>query len=426
MKNIANAYFALLVLVGFLPDNSMPIDYKGFHWLLWGGINTSYLIFILFFNRKFKLPKSPVVLTFLSFFIISCFSTFVAINKIESLVRLTDLYVIASSIIICYIFINERLITKKFIFWLIITKLSVELTWGYSQLYSLTDGFNNSFVANYSPFLKSIYGNKNVTSFSLLIQFTLLMSFFSYLKSKYVRMCIILLGTFTFYILLLLSTRAIFVSLIIAVCLLILLLILKFVRTNIFLKSDIKIFSIYILMILLPLTYFNIKNQDKDVEVANRIIQISDFEKDESVSSRFRFWSHSLSSIKEKPLLGRGIGNWKIFATKYDSEKMFSYVVPYTTHNDFLEIFAETGILGFLSYLGFFLFILKKNIFNFLSWTASRLNTSHVFLILCLMYFFIDSNLNFPLVRPLMQIVLILFIVANEILNQNLANNEKF
>lgn len=425
MKNIASAYFAILILIGFLPDNSNPIDYKGLHWMLWGGINTIYLLYILINNRKFSIPKSPVLISFLLFFIISCFSVIVAINKIESLVRITDLYVIATSIIIAYVFISEKLLTKKFIFWLLFTKLSVELSSGYLQLYQLTNGFQDPFIANYSPILKSIYGNKNVTSFSLLIQITLLMSFFSYNKSKYLKFSVIAIGILTFYMLFLISTRAIFVSMIIASFTIVILMIIKYARSKIFLKSDIRIFSIYIFMILFSFTLFNLNNQDEDVEVVNRLVQVSDFENDESVSSRFRFWSHSIISISENPILGVGIGNWKIFATKYDSKNMFSYVVPYTTHNDFLEIFAETGIFGFLSYLSFFFFIVLKNIFDVLSWTVSRISSGHIFLLLCFMYFFIDSNLNFPLVRPLMQIVLILFIVTNEIYNQKITINEK-
>ena len=57
---------------------------------------------------------------------------------------------------------------------------------------------------------------------------------------------------------------------------------------------------------------------------------------------------------------------------KYDAENMFSYIVPYFAHNDFIEIFAETGILGFFSYLMFFLFIFKLNLSNIILWIQSK------------------------------------------------------
>ena len=50
-------------------------------------------------------------------------------------------------------------------------------------------------------------------------------------------------------------------------------------------------------------------------------------------------------------------------------------------------------------------------------WIRSKLNHYHIYLFLCLVYFLIDINLNFPLSRPLMQIVLVLFIVTFETLN---------
>ena len=80
---------------------------------------------------------------------------------------------------------------------------------------------------------------------------------------------------------------------------------------------------------------------------------------------RLRFYSQSISYIKNRPLFGYGIGNWRIYSIEADSKQMASYIVPYFAHNDFLEVFVETGILGFLSYLAFFFFIfkmcLKKN-----------------------------------------------------------------
>ena len=39
------------------------------------------------------------------------------------------------------------------------------------------------FDSNNIQYLLSVYGNKNVTSFALLIQFTILMGFFSYQKN---------------------------------------------------------------------------------------------------------------------------------------------------------------------------------------------------------------------------------------------------
>ena len=419
MKRLSGLYLILMILIGFIPDYSNPIDYKGFHWFLWGSLNTLYLAIITINHKKFILPNNPVILSYLSLLIFSCLSVFASINKIESLVRLTDLYVLGSSLLICYIFLKKNLFNPKLIFWLIFLKLFFELLAVYLQYYSFTSGFMTRFDSNNIQYLLSVYGNKNVTSFALLIQFTILMGFFSYQKNIIIKTLILFMGISTMYILFVISTRAVFVAMIIGVIILFALLLIKYLTSKQLIKLDINLFVLYSFLIISSYTIYNILNDDDFMKVNNRLSSVIEVEEDESVSSRVRFWTHSINSIKERPILGVGIGNWRIYATKFDSNDIFSYVVPYTTHNDFLEIFSETGIFGFLSYVSFFFFIFKRNFKNFIRWIRSDSSPLHVFFLLAIIFFLIDSNLNFPITRPLVQILLVLFIVTNEVLNNN-------
>ena len=75
-----------------------------------------------------------------------------------------------------------------------------------------------------------------------------------------------------------------------------------------------------------------------------------------STQQRLRFYKAALNSILDNPVFGIGLGNWKIHATEYDKPFMIDYTVPYHVHNDFLEMIAEIGIIGFiLLKLDFFL-----------------------------------------------------------------------
>ena len=183
MRLLFNFYFILLVLIGFIPYDiaQVPIDSKGLHWLVWGIINSVYLTLLLYHSHKknLKVPKSPVLISFIIFFIISCVSSVNAINSTESLVRLTDLYVILSSLIIVYYLIKNRLINYKFLLWIIFFKLLIETSVAFYQLHYYTLGFQVELNSNFTQYLKSFYGNKNVTSFSLLIQSTIAMVLFS-------------------------------------------------------------------------------------------------------------------------------------------------------------------------------------------------------------------------------------------------------
>lgn len=75
----------------------------------------------------------------------------------------------------------------------------------------------------------------------------------------------------------------------------------------------------------------------------------------ESIESRKILWKSSLKLISEKPAFGFGKGNWSIAVGKYATahlpdrisrNKSFSH-----THNDYLQQFAETGLLGFLLFI---------------------------------------------------------------------------
>lgn len=67
----------------------------------------------------------------------------------------------------------------------------------------------------------------------------------------------------------------------------------------------------------------------------------------------------SINMIKDKPVMGQGIGNFDFYRSKY-SESFLGvdkYHSAITSHNTYLTIFAETGVAGFLPYLATFFII---------------------------------------------------------------------
>jgi len=88
-----------------------------------------------------------------------------------------------------------------------------------------------------------------------------------------------------------------------------------------------------------------------------------------SVAQRLIIWKDTLDLIRDHPLLGVGVGNWKIFYPLYARtvrvDPAFSAEVqPTHTHNDFLEICAETGMPGLALWLWIILAALR------LAWQA--------------------------------------------------------
>jgi len=74
-------------------------------------------------------------------------------------------------------------------------------------------------------------------------------------------------------------------------------------------------------------------------------------------NGRFEIWENTISIIREKPLTGIGVGNYKIVYPKYSTGN-FRFNPYGKPHNDYLWIFAETGIFGLSCYLLIFVFIL--------------------------------------------------------------------
>lgn len=127
---------------------------------------------------------------------------------------------------------------------------------------------------------------------------------------------------------------------------------------------------------------------------------------DESANQRMRYYKHGITHFSNNPLIGIGLGAWKLKSIEYDKENIIQYIVPYHLHNDFIQYGTELGIIGFLLYAGIFLNILVINIKRI----KINLNLS-ISLIMSITILFFDSNLNFPHHRPIMMI-LFGFIIA--------------
>lgn len=76
-----------------------------------------------------------------------------------------------------------------------------------------------------------------------------------------------------------------------------------------------------------------------------------------SIEVRFALWNRSVQMGKSHPITGIGAGNWKLeipsYGVKgYDHQENYGMHFFLRPHNDYLWVFAETGILGLLGYLG--------------------------------------------------------------------------
>ena len=143
------------------------------------------------------------------------------------------------------------------------------------------------------------------------------------------------------------------------------------------------------------------------------------FNLEQGNQDRLAYYSQVLSSFKENPLTGVGHGNWKLASIKFDGNRMRDYIVQYYTHNDFLQVLAEVGLLGLIFYILFFGTIFKKlflNIFN-----SIQSNNIFLFLGMAFLTYLADALINFPGSRIVSQLNLIALI---SLINYNWNNGK--
>lgn len=98
--------------------------------------------------------------------------------------------------------------------------------------------------------------------------------------------------------------------------------------------------------------------------VAVGALLTSDIEIRTTDNLRILLWSKTLSMISDNPLLGVGVGNWKIAFPAYGLDDMpltieSGLVHCLRPHNDFLFVLSETGIFGFLCYILIFIITIR-------------------------------------------------------------------
>ena len=181
-------------------------------------------------------------------------------------------------------------------------------------------------------------------------------------------------------------------------------------------------FKISYIIISIILSFF-VSNQiqkygNKVVQKESVAIRTEQEIKDNSTTSNIRllYWQNALKMIEKNPLLGIGLGNWKTESIPYEKLISKERTISNNTHNDFLEITTETGILNGFIYLSIFILLGLINLKKILNTKNQEINTVAFVSLLSLISYSIDSFFNFPLYRPTMQLgfcLLFAFTVLN-------------
>ena len=392
-------------------------------WFYLNLLNTAALVFLLIKNYPIKsFFYNRLSVLFFSYFVWSLISFFFAINKMESVVVLSQIFAIVIAFTIITICISKIDRSFNFISNVISAYLIIELGYIYLPFTKDLDALSNIFSRSY--LFLGFAANVNITAFSILYK----IPFFIYSVMQLKKLKIgLIIPSFIIFLLIIFasgtlnSTRGAILTYTSLAPILFLIGMIVYLKSK---SNHLLILSLtysFAFIVSFPLNSFLSMSLDKgEQKITNRISTLTtilndDKKNDESINQRLNFYSQAFNFILKNPVFGTGIGNWKIKSIDTNKENIIGYKVPYHVHNDFLEIGAETGLIGLGLYLSILFVGFKDSISKFLSMLFTKIRYEknyllHITIFLFLFIFLIDSNLNFPFYRPIVLINLIVLL----------------
>jgi len=395
---IPSLFIIGFLVVGFVP-NLEAVDKIAPQWLYLSILNLLCGIFLYYKRKRFEeqflaVLSSFTSLSYMGFVVWAALSYFYAINPTEVLVNIVRHFNTLFMFLHLGILLYNIRDKNRLLSFAIMAILSVEV---YAVLEQALEMYKSGGI---NPgVLKGVTANRNITAFSIAIKIPYVLYLIIRSPKLWVKIAYAFLILMSLFSLSMIQSRASFVA-----AALIGVLLLFWTAFNYFKTRSIRAFSpnlFYLLPLILALVLNQTLISDKGADALSRAATISVSTNDGSVNQRLRYYEDVLNHITKNPVLGVGIGNWKLTSIDYDKEDITGYIVPYHAHSDFIQLGAELGFLGFLLYLGVFLFAAY---FAFVILFKSGLEADNkwfVFLLItALGVYFIDANLNFPIARP--------------------------
>ena len=410
-KIIIGIYFVVLFLP---PLGDMVLDIRTFRLYIYSILNTVAIVYILTDESHnsvlSKIIKDKLSIIIIGFILWGLLSFTYAFNKTEVIVRIftfVNFYITFLVISVLLKRVSFKFLSYFFSF-LLLAQLSVSL----NQFDTLTTLRNYDFSMNSK--IIGIFANRNISAAIYLIQLPFLIYLVKELKSKFFKVVFFCLGLLAVYVIMLLSSRTSYVVIAILLSANLLFYLISKRKLNVFFKS----FSGYLTLVIImgiAITYLSLGSEN----TANPINRIQTIEIGEtSTNTRLRYYTFGIKDFVSNPIIGYGLGNFKIISIERDSENINSYTVPYVMHNDFLEVAVELGIIGLVLFLLIFIYPVY-DLFKKLK--IKNIKPEHIVLLSSLLIYIADSNLNFPFTRT-SSLLYLAFILASL---QNYLNPKK-
>ncbi|MCX7734031.1 MAG: O-antigen ligase family protein [bacterium] len=186
-----------------------------------------------------------------------------------------------------------------------------------------------------------------------------------------------------------------------------------------------------VILALLFAAFLNFTDYGK--QISGRLKSFVQVGPGSSVTTRLMAWNASYEMMKDSPIFGVGAGNYEILSWKYaprllDEATMFTNTRVDKAHNEYVQIMADLGIVGFSIFLGiiFIVFSLYLDIFR----DGGEKNKQYPFfvatgIILGIVSTLAGASFNFSLQWPGSVTHFWLFIGFLEVIRSDVKNEQK-
>lgn len=356
---------------------------------------------------KISFKKNYIFWGYIAFFTLCCISALNSNNQNLSVFRLSQLSVFLMAFINLIILLQSRLYLIFKIAFLVGFFAFLQAGKALSNI----NFSNSSTLANdIGMYLRGNTGNINIFSASLLTKLPFMFIAILHYKHVLAKWFLTLSLSLSLICIFFINARASLLTLIIVFVVILVYVIKNKLVTKHFLLSKVP-------FLLLPFiaAFLYTNSVKKNIIDEGRLGNTSAVERLQQINSgdvRLFLWENAAKMTEKNPVLGIGIGNWSIEATPYEPPKSNHF--SFHPHNDFMETFAETGVLNGVLYFSIFIALLFVNLrILFKKKEFNDKQTVALLALLLLIVYGIDAFFNFPRYRPTMQLAFILLLVIS-------------
>lgn len=419
-------YSLILLAYGYvtvLTPNLMAFDSNGPKFMTIAFLNL--VVFAYLFTRKEIKQNTDLSLGFFKswpgifytlLMVVSLLSFVKAINVLESILHFCKIFTVFSAAYLVSVIVR---LDRRYLTHLAIGMTALLLFDGLSVFYNIHKYIKGELAD--IVMIKTVYSNKNILAASIFVKLPFALWLLTY-ESGWKRFFAIFSGTAGLLATLFMSSRAFYIGIFFLT-----LAYLAYLGVNYFREKNRKYFklifiycgaiiSVFIIFTLTQHFLYPKKSSGLGVGIGERLATISS--NDDSSNKRLAAWERSFHIIKQEPLLGCGVGNWKVATLKEENETNPNYIYQYKAHNDFIETTTEVGIFGGLFFAAIFISILF-HFFKSVYLQKDRDYLKYLFLpAFGLIAYFFDAFFNFPQDRPEIQALFALYAGAGIALTQ--------